>query len=379
MIAAALIVVASIFLSPVFSSSASPCGSCHGGYSQYLDVLEGNAANQLPTALTVGQTATVSVVVENRVNTVLFSSLSSVSLSLTSQSGHFSVGVPTFSVGTLAKGTATATWQITGVSAGSDTLVISASARNVHQNLQFSDTYSPVSGITISTSATTPTPIVTPTPTTMPAATPTPSSPSTPTTNPTIAPDPTSSSTPTPTQAPTQATSEPTTSPQPNSTSDPKNELPNNSQEQNKPSDLKIWFTTLSEGETLTAGNKTIEWTTSGGSGNSNTKLELSKSGIGGPWTVLAENLTNTNSFVWIVPNQSANYIIRVTVADIANPLQIASSTAVTKIISAIHIETLMMTILSYAMVLLSTTLLAIISKNRLTKIGYLKTRNMLN
>ena len=165
MIAAAVIVVASIFLSPVFSASTSPCGSCHGGYSQYLDVLEGNAANQIPASLSVGQTATVTVVVENRVNTVLYSSLSSVSLTLSSQSGRFSVSVPTYSVGTLPKGTATATWQITGISAGSDTLVISASARNTHQNFAFSDTYSPAPGVVISPPAPTPTPITTPIPT----------------------------------------------------------------------------------------------------------------------------------------------------------------------------------------------------------------------
>ena len=129
----------------------------------------------------------------------------------------------------------------------------------------------------------------------------------------------------------------------------------------------------------MNAGNQTIEWTTSGGSGNSNTELELSKSGSSGPWITLAENLTTNNSFIWNVPNQSANYIIRATVTDIANPLQIASVDVVAKITSAIHIETLMMTILSYSMILISITLVAIAFKNRLTKTGYLKNKNMLS
>jgi hypothetical protein len=359
MIAAAMIIVASIFLSPVFSTSTSPCSSCHGGYYQYFDVLEGNVANQLPTTLNVGQAATVTVVVENNVNTVLYSALSSVSLTLSSQSGHFAVSVPTYSVGTLQKGTATATWQITGVSAGSDTFVISASARNIHQNLLFQDSYFPAPGIVVST--------LTP----MPTPTPTLTSTTTLTTDPTLTPDPASTSTPTPTQTQTSTTnSEPT----PN----PKNEPSINAQEQNKPSDLKIWFTTLNEGETLTAGNKTIEWTTSGGSGNSSIKLEISKSESSGPWITLAENLTTSDSFFWNVPNLDSDYIIRAIVSDSANPLQNASVTVTAKVNSTLNLE-LLLIVSSYALLTFSSILVAMASKNRLTKTGALKNKNMLS
>jgi hypothetical protein len=221
LIVVAIIVVASIFLSPVFSQSTSPCSSCHGGYYQYLDILEGNAANQLPATLNVGETATVTIIVENNANTALYTALSSVSLTLKSQSGHFTVNVPTFSIGALQKGTATATWQITGVSAGSDALVISANARNSHQNLQFQDTYSPspainVAGLTATpiptasptpspTQVPTPSPTLTPTPTLAPAPSPTPGTTISPTQTPTLMPIPTPVVTPSPTPTSTIA------------------------------------------------------------------------------------------------------------------------------------------------------------------------------
>ena len=341
MIAAAIIVVAFIFLSPVFSQSTSPCSECHSnsGYSQYLDILEDNVGNQLPTTLDVGQTATVSVVVENNVNTVLYAQLSDVALTLSSQNGHFSVSVPTFSVRVLDKGTTTASWQITGVSAGSDALVISASARNSHKLLSFQDTYSPAPNIVIST----------PTPTSTPPSTTTP--------------------TPIQTQPPT-TTSNPTLSPNTTSTPNTTNELPTNPQEQNNQNDLKIWFTIPTEGETWTAGNKTIGWTTTGGSGNSNIKLELSKSRSSGPWITLAENLTTNNNYIWNVPSQNVDYVIRATVADSANPPQTASVTVAATINSTIQID-VMMRILSYAMILFFVILVAIVLKKQVTKEFY--------
>jgi hypothetical protein len=219
LIAAALIVVAFIFFSPVFSQSTNPCSPCHGGYYQYLDILEGNSANQLPTTLNVGGITTVSVVVQNNVNTGLFTALSSVSVKLSSQSGHFSVSVPTITIGTLQKGTVSATWQITALSAGTDNLVISASAQNNHKsNLLFQDSYSPNPVLTILDPVPTPTPIAPPTSTPTPTPVPTPiSSPSSnpsPTTTP--APSPTPTSTPNPTPI---TTSSPTPIPTPNPTS----------------------------------------------------------------------------------------------------------------------------------------------------------------
>jgi hypothetical protein len=213
LIAAAMIIVAFIFLSPVFSQSTSPCSSCHGGYYQYLDILEVNTANQLPATLNVGATATVTIVIENKVNTARYTALSSVSLILSSQSSHFTVNAPIFSIGTLQKGTATATWQITGVSAGLDALVISANARNSHENLQFRDTYtSPaliVAGSTPTPSPTAlPQPSLTAPPTLAPTTDPTNSPPATP--SPTASPTTSEISTPTTTLSPlTTPTSNP--------------------------------------------------------------------------------------------------------------------------------------------------------------------------
>ena len=147
-----LAICASILLAPVFPESTNPCGSCHPGYYQYLDLLEGDSGNSLPTTLTVDQTKTVTVTLENKVNTVQYAALSSVSVTLSSKNGHFTVATPIYNVGTLQKGTATATWQITGVSEGSDELVITASGRNSHLMISFSDSYSPNPAITVQSS-----------------------------------------------------------------------------------------------------------------------------------------------------------------------------------------------------------------------------------
>ena len=333
-IAAAIIIVASIFLSPALSTSTSQCNSCHGGYNQYLDILEGNAANQLPTTLTVGQTATVTVIVENNVNTAIYTALSGVSLTLSSQNGHFTVSAPTYNIGALQKGTAIATWQITGVSPGVDSYVIGATAKNSHQSLSFQDTYSPAPAITISA------PVSTPVPTSIPTITPIPTSTSTTIPTPTTIPGSSSTSTPTPVQTPsptTTSTYTPSTQPTPTSTPNPNNPSSNSSNQQNA---LRIWFTTPTEGATLTAGHKTIEWITTGGSGSSSIRLELSKVGSSGPWTTLAENLTSSNNFIWAVPNQQSDYIIRATAIDSINPTQKASVTLATKIESIIQPET---------------------------------------
>ena len=199
MIVMVVIISASIFLAPVFSQSTNPCSSCHGGgYSQYLQILEGNAGNQLPTTLALGQTVTVTVVVENIVNTARYSELYSVSMSLSSQNGHFSVAVPTFNIGTLEAGTAIATWQITGVSEGQDSLIITANAINSHEHLQFSDSYWPSPAVMVSVSGqTTPAPTPIPTLTSSPIN-PTPIPIQAPLSNPTRAPTSTTKPTPSP-------------------------------------------------------------------------------------------------------------------------------------------------------------------------------------
>ena len=180
-----------------------------------LDILEGNAQNIIPTTVQVGQTQTVKVVIENSNNAPVYNQFAGVSLTLRSQNGHFTVSSPTYNVGTFATGTATATWQITGISAGSDALVISASATSSHKNLQYSDSYLPNPSLTVTSAPTpTPSPIPTPSPTPVPTATPTPTpspapvptaTPTTaPTASPTPRPTPSPTSTPAPTPTPTQ-------------------------------------------------------------------------------------------------------------------------------------------------------------------------------
>jgi hypothetical protein len=336
MIAAALIIVASIFLSPVFSSSTSQCSSCHGGYIQYLDILEGNPSNQLPTTLTVGQTATISVIVENNVNTAIFTALSNVALTLNSQNGHFTVNTPTYTISNLPKGTATATWQITAVSPGVDSYIIAGSAKNIHQSISFQDTYTPAPAITISN------PVPSPTPT--PTATPSPTLNITPT--PTSSSDSTSATSPTPIQTtPPSSTSTSGTQPTPSPTPNPNNQSSNNLNQQSNQNPLKIWFTTPTEGSTFAAGNKTIEWVTTGGSGKSSVKLEVSKFGSSGPWTTLAENSID-NNFVWNAPTQDANYIIRAIVEDTTDPTQTTSVTVAAKVITVINYDILMLTLI---------------------------------
>jgi hypothetical protein len=144
-----LAVISLLFLSPFTNgTSTNPCGACHPGknYSQYLDILEGDSANQFPSAIEVGETQAVSVVIENSGNPGSYSTLSDVSVTLASKNGHFSVNSPKYNIGDLQLGEETATWQITGVSEGFDSLLITASGINKqHRTLTslFSDTYSP--------------------------------------------------------------------------------------------------------------------------------------------------------------------------------------------------------------------------------------------
>lgn len=143
-----LIVLSSLF-APVASVSSNACGSCHSPYYQYLDISEGNGGNQIPSTISVGETKIVSVVVENLVNAPNFNVLSSVSVTLNSKNGHFQVTAPTFNIGYLSRGTETATWEIKGISVGEDSLILSASAINTHENLGFSDNYLPAPSITV--------------------------------------------------------------------------------------------------------------------------------------------------------------------------------------------------------------------------------------
>ena len=167
-----------------------------------LDIVEGSGQNIIPASLQVGQTQTVTVVIENVNNAPRNNLFSSVTVTLTSQNGHFSVNTPNYNVGNLPTGTAIATWRITGISQGSDVLLISASAINTHENLQYSDSYSPSSSITVITNSnpgSTPTTEPTSAPTDSPSQTANPAVSSTPAPTQTTPPNPANTKAPTPT------------------------------------------------------------------------------------------------------------------------------------------------------------------------------------
>lgn len=235
---ALLVVVVGLLLSlavaPVFSISANQCSSCHPVYNQQLDLLEGNSQNSIPTSIQVGQTLTVTVTLQNINNAPAYTDFSSVAATLRSQSNHFTVNSETYTISNMAIGTATATWQITGTSAGSDQLLITASAVNSHKSVGFSDSYSPNPQITVTGSTST-------SPTAMPPATPTPTpanpsataaptqTPTSSTPNPNKTSPPSASATPTPTSSIT-STPTPTTTENPTATPTPSqpNELDSN-------------------------------------------------------------------------------------------------------------------------------------------------------
>ena len=161
-----IVVAAAVFAIIVLSSSVAgvstkQCSSCHTGWGAYLsfDVLEGDSRNQLPVAIDVAETKTVTVAVRSLTNTVHNNTvLRNVNVTLTSQNGRFSVSNPTYFIGTLEPNAdATATWQITGTSAGSDVFVITARAVDFHKNLQFVDLYAPNPTITVGNPTPTPT------------------------------------------------------------------------------------------------------------------------------------------------------------------------------------------------------------------------------
>jgi hypothetical protein len=210
-LAVSIVIVISLFAAPASSISSNQCSSVHGSlYNMQLDIVEGSSQNVIPSSIQVGQTQEVTVIIENVNNAPRNNLFSSVTVTLTSQNGRFYVNTPTYNVGSLPTGTATATWKITGVSQGLDVLSISASATNTHEKIQFSDSYSPSSSITVtpnSNPGSTPTPTPTPTDSSSPTATPittnTPTQTQTPTPIPTYTKAPTTTSNSHPTVAPT--------------------------------------------------------------------------------------------------------------------------------------------------------------------------------
>jgi hypothetical protein len=235
LLAVVFVFLLSVAVAPSVSISANLCGQCHPGYDQRLDLLEGNSQNSIPTTLQVGQSTTVTIALQNTCTAPRYTDLTGVSVTLTSQSGHFTVANPTYNIATLPVGITTVTWQITGTSAGQDQLFISTKGVNTyHRTISLSDNYSPSPAIIIGGSGT-----LTPTPSPGSTDSPTPTATSTPTANPsqtpinqnTPTPTPTASSpTPTPTiNTPTPSSTTPEATPTQTPTpSDNNNELDSN-------------------------------------------------------------------------------------------------------------------------------------------------------
>jgi hypothetical protein len=154
----AFAVVLLLVLSPAsLGTSTNPCEQCHlGKYVQHLDILEGDS--MVPSQIGVGETENVTVTVENSINAATYAALSGVSVTLASKNGYVSVNSPTVNIGSLPPGTENVTWQVTGVSDGYDSLIITATGVNTHFNLPFSDSYSPAPLIAVGQPAATPTP-----------------------------------------------------------------------------------------------------------------------------------------------------------------------------------------------------------------------------
>lgn len=177
------LVVFSLISTPVFSASTLKCSTCHGSiYSQQLKLLEDDSQNRIPSIIQVGETLNVTVMLENIDDASKYFLLSDVSASLTSKNNNFSVNSSTCNIGVIAPSVSTVSWQITGTSAGSDELIISATGINEHGNVLFTDQYSPNPLITVSeANSSKPTAESSPNPTSQPTASPTSTSDSSPT------------------------------------------------------------------------------------------------------------------------------------------------------------------------------------------------------
>jgi hypothetical protein len=292
-----------LFLSPLTTGkSVNPCSPCHGSYYQYLDIAEEDSSNQIPTTLNVNQTKTVSVVIQNIVNTDRYSTLSGVVLTLSSAYGHFSISVPAYNVNDMPTGSDTATWQIRGISEGFDYFLISATGINYHKSISFSDSYLPYPLITVGQ----------PTGPTPPAPTPPPTPPQ-PSTSP---------STP-------QSTIPPTSTPKPSLDNTPKSttsSMPTNQ-------DPTVLLLSPAQGEKWVAQTQqTIEWNASEGTNPLNITLEYSKLDSG-QWTPIATSLQNDGSLTWKVPNDVGIFEIRVAVNDSSVPPRTALTTVTVEIV----------------------------------------------
>jgi hypothetical protein len=155
-IASILVVLAALLLAAPFlplgtSKSNNPCANCHqDGRYMYLDFLEGDPGNTIPTVLKIGETLKVAAVVQVTCSATRNNIMTAISATLASKNGYFSVAAATYSIGALGDGQkATAFWNITPLASGSDNLVITAQGHNNHKNLDFNDTYAPAPSIAV--------------------------------------------------------------------------------------------------------------------------------------------------------------------------------------------------------------------------------------
>lgn len=298
-----IIVILALIFSPHSNSvSNNPCSGtgCHGSrnYYQYLDILEGDSQNQIPSALNLNETRTVKVVIQNDVNTATYAILTNVAVTLTSARGHFSVTNPTVTIGNLPPGTTIATWQITAISDGYDLLTIQASAYNTHFSCLFSDYYSPSAEVTIGQPTATIEPTSTPTPTPTPTIPPATITPPTSTPAPTITP-----------------TIHPTTEPSP---------APSTSNQ----TELSIQLLSPQKNGKLLANTKyEIEWKATGGTSPLYVTLEYTIGDSNQEWIEIGSDLLSAGKYSWTTPNNTSNYYIRVSVEDSSSPVHVTSIT----------------------------------------------------
>ncbi|MBM4249917.1 MAG: hypothetical protein FJ149_10910 [Euryarchaeota archaeon] len=152
LLATAMMLLSAPLLPLSVSKSSNPCASCHGdGRYMYLDILEGDAGNTIPTAIIDNEVLQVAVVIEVTGSTSRHNVMTGITATLASQNGLFSVDVATFDVGALVAGQrATAFWNVSAVSSGSDVMLITSAGHNTHKGREFQDGYSPSPAITVS-------------------------------------------------------------------------------------------------------------------------------------------------------------------------------------------------------------------------------------
>ena len=139
----AAILAACLFPSAI-PKSGDQCVRCHGNYRQYLDIVEGNPDNRIPSSIDSSQVLNVTVVIKNECNAGKYNTISSIWASLVSVNGLFrTLGNPV-SLGSLNPGqTRLATWQIEPVASGQDILRITVQGLNTHESCHYTDSYSP--------------------------------------------------------------------------------------------------------------------------------------------------------------------------------------------------------------------------------------------